>query len=318
MSQSHTSLSLPARLLCTVGPPATILITGNFSYRAGLLTPLAYSPTALLYSAWRADVKKNGATSKRADLEPLVWTYAAASTLGVVGSTILQGIVCITASKLLFTTTETRRLFWFEFQRSTVAGLDPVTLSARSQLAGSWQNWAFNAALSFGAGFVEELMKFLPIVYARHRYAKKEKKQVPPPYLDYALAAALGFGLVEAIGFIYAAVESNETGLALSVTVAERFAGSIAHGLVASLTALRAMRQDREGAGRWSWLSAIAPAVLLHGTGDMIALSASSLEGNVGWIHPTGKWLATGMVGLITGVWGLTGWLVSHEVAQMN
>lgn len=319
MSQSPTSLSLPARLLCTVGPPATILATGCFSYRAALLAPLAYSPTAWFYYKWRKDVEKNGSATTRADLEPLLWTYASASTVGILASAALQGVICVTATKFLFPSIEMRKFFWFEFQRPSLTALVPSEVAARAQLAGSWQNWAFNGVLSFlGAGLVEECLKLLPIVYARRRASRKGRSMAHPPYIDYALAAALGFSLVENIGFISAACESNESWLALAGTVSERCAGSVAHVLVASLTALRAVRQDREGGGRMSWLSVVGPAVLLHGATDMVSLSSSALDGNVGWVHPSSKGLATGMLGLIGGIWGLTGWMVSREIARVK
>jgi hypothetical protein len=53
--------------------------------------------------------------------------------------------------------------------------------------------------MSIAAGLVEETLKHLPIAYARCRYgdiAKESKTQHKNrAYIDYALSAALSFGL---------------------------------------------------------------------------------------------------------------------------
>ena len=135
---------------------------------------------------------------------------------------------------------------------------------------------------------MEEPLKYSSIVYARRRVAGEPGKRRDRAYLDYAVAGALGFGVVEAIGFIYAAVESGgETWLRLMFTLLERVAGSLVHLLVAALMALRAIRRDFYG-DQMSWCAVVGPSISLHGMYDFVALGASALEGNVGWIHPGG------------------------------
>ncbi|KAL9623495.1 MAG: hypothetical protein Q9160_002175 [Pyrenula sp. 1 TL-2023] len=317
MSQpgQNTSLSLSARLTCYLGPPATVLLTSLASPKAGLLSPLACLPTAGFYLKWREANRKD--PSKRAELEPLVWTYVVQGTLGVSVVLLAQMGICRIASSLLFESDLMRKDFWQEFGRSTISGLTPTQLSYRSQLASSWQNWVFNAALSFiAAGLFEETLKYLPIAYARRRERKAEatepNRRRSRAYLDYVLAGALSFGLNETLLTLFSACQ-NETGSKLAVTVSERLVfGCLGHLLPAVLTALRAIRRDYCG-DQLSWWSVVGPSALLHGTFDFLVFSFSALEGNVGWIHPTGLRNVTAMLGLCSGVIGTAAWLVKQE-----
>lgn len=229
---------------------------------------------------------------------------------------LVQMAICSVASTVLFIGSDDKLKddFWIEFARSSIGGLSTDDLVRRADLAASWQNWAFIGVLSFlGASLVEESLKYLLIVYARRRVAAELRKRRDRAYVDYAVAGALGFGVVEAIGFIYAAVESGgETWLRLMFTLFERVAGSIGHLLVAALMALRAMRRDYYG-DEMSWWVVVGPSIALHGMYDFVALGASALEGNVGWIHPVGRWDTVGMLGLIGGVMVVAGWLVRGE-----
>ena len=312
-----TSISLPARLLCYLGPPSTILLTTLASPRTGLLSPLAFLPSALFFKNWR-DASKSE-PSRRAKLEPLIWTFAATGTLGLTAVALGQMVVCGAASRLLFPSSELRKAFWAEFARGTIAGLTEEELTDRAALASSWQNWVFNGVLTFlAAGLIEETLKYLPITYARRQGTPEERKQRDRAYIDYALVGALSFGLVESLGFLYAACETgNERGSRLVLTVFERLvAGSLGHLLAAALTALRATRRDFCGA-KLSWWEIVGPSVLLHGTFDFVAMSFSALDGNVGWIHPVGMQSTVTMVGMVAGVIATAGLWVRREWRQV-
>ncbi|CAF9936810.1 hypothetical protein IMSHALPRED_010909 [Imshaugia aleurites] len=309
----NTSLSLSARLLCYFGPPSAIILTSIASPRTALLSPLAILPTAWLFHRWRES--NNVSPARRGELEPMIWTYAAAGTVGLTAVMLVQLFTCYAVSTLLFAPGEPRKDFWHEFRRSTAEGLTADKLTHRAKLAVSWQNWVFNSAFTFiGAGLFEEILKYLPIAYARRRGTAEQRQQRNRAYLDYALAGALSFGVMENIGFLYASCEQgHESWRKLTLTLFERMVvGALGHLLAASLTALRAIRRDYYG-DPMSWWAVVGPSVILHGTFDFVAMSASALDGNVGWIHPTGVWSTTAMFGLIGGVVATAAWQVGRE-----
>lgn len=245
----------------------------------------------------------------------MIWTYAATGTVGLAAAGVLQLAACFAASTLLFGTGQTRSDFLKELQRSTIDGLTADDLARRVQLAASWQNWVFNSAFTFGmAGLIEETLKYLPIAYARRRGSPEQRQRRNRAYIDYALAGALSFGVVENIGFLYASCEKGrEAWPRLLLTLFERMVvGSLGHLLVASLTALRAIRRDYYG-DQLSWWGVVGPSVLWHGSFNFVAMAFSALEGNVGWIHPTGVWNTTAMLGLATGVVTTAAWQVRRE-----
>ncbi|KAH8771571.1 hypothetical protein F5882DRAFT_520974 [Hyaloscypha sp. PMI_1271] len=259
----NTSLSLSARLALYLGPPSVILLTSLASPKTGLLSPLAFLPTI---SAYHACIS------------------------------LIQLGICKTISALLFSRDPAGLDdFWVEFARSGVEGLTTKELLKRAEIAWGWRNGVVNAALTFlAAGLGEEVLKYLPIAYAR-RHGRAEGRT--RAYLDYALAGALSFSLIENIGFLYAAVEKGGSwsGLALSVFERVVVAGT-GHVTMSVLTALRATRRDYYG-DRLGWWEVIGPAALYHGAFDFVCFSASSWEGNVGWIHPTGLGVTSVMFG---------------------
>jgi RsiW-degrading membrane proteinase PrsW (M82 family) len=309
----NTSLSLSARLLCYLGPPSAILLTSTVSSRTALLSPLAFLPTAWFAKKWRE--YNHIDPSCRGELEPMVWIFASAGTVGLAAAGLVQLVICKAASTILFRSIPMREAFWSEFQRSTIDGLTADQLTRRAGLAATWQNWAFNATLTFvAAGLIEETLKYLPIVYARHRGTTSERKQRSRAYIDYVLAGALSFSVVENIGFLYVSCEQgHETWPRLLLTLFERIVlGQTGHLLCASLTALRAIRRDYYG-DQLSWWGVVGPSILLHGTYNFVAMSGSALEGNVGWIHPTGVWNSLAGLGLVTGLVSTAAWQVRQE-----
>jgi RsiW-degrading membrane proteinase PrsW (M82 family) len=139
------------------------------------------------------------------------------------------------------------------------------------------------------AGLVEERLKYLPVTYARRRYEGTRKTQHRNRvYIDYAISTALSFGLLESIGFIYAArQDSCDTWPKFLLTLVERLViGQIGHLSAAALTAIRAIMRDYYG-DDLSWWGVVGPAVMFHGMLNFVAVSRSAAEGNVGWIHPS-------------------------------
>lgn len=311
-SGPNTSLSRPARLLYYIGPPSVILLTSVASPRTALLSPLTFLPTAWFLRKWRECNEKD--PSRRGDLEPMIWTYAVAGTVGITTVALVQIAVCKATSALLFRP-EMRKDFWTEFGRATVEGLTGDELKHRTGLAASWQNWVFNGVFTFvGAGFGEETLKYLLIVYARRWGTATQRGQRNRAYIDYVLAGALSFGLVESIGFLYTACEQgHETWPRLGLTLFERLVlGQLGHLSVAALTALRAIRRDYYG-DQLTWLDVVGPSALFHGTNDFIAMAASALEGNVGWIHPTGVRKTIALLGMAVGLNVTAAWQVWKE-----
>lgn len=313
----NTSLSLSARLLCYLGPPSIILLTSFASPRTALVSPVAFLPTAWFFRRWRASDYVD--PSRRGELEPMIWTYVAVGTVGLATAMSVQMVICSAVSRILFRSGEMRDHYWTEFQRSSIDGLTADELARRAELAFSWQNWVFGTIFTYlVAGLVEETLKYLPIAYARRRGTAEQRQQRNRAYVDYTMAGALSFGMLESIGFLYAACEQgHETGAKLAFTLAERMVGSIGHLLVASITALRATRRDYYG-DQMSWWAVVGPAVILHGTSDFVAMTASALEGNVGWIHPTGVRNTTVMLGLIGGLITTAAWLVRREWKMLD
>ncbi|KAL8904436.1 MAG: hypothetical protein Q9207_003265 [Kuettlingeria erythrocarpa] len=303
----NASLSLPARIVCYLGPPAVALLTCLVSPVTALISPLAFLSTAYFYREWRASNEID--SSRRAPLESLLWTYVCVGTIGLAAVLLVQTAISSATLTLLFPFSgSAKEDFRNEFSRSSTDDLSPSELAHRAALAGSWQNWVFNAVLAYIiAALVEETLKYLPIVYARRRF---NSKTASAPYLDYALAGALSFGVVETIGFLAAAAaaDSQQSWPKFALTILERVvAGALGHLLTSVLTALRAARYQG------SWWRSIGPSVLLHGTWNFVAMAASAREGNVGWVHPTGVGNTLGMLSGVVGALGLAAFLVRGE-----
>ncbi|KAF7116899.1 hypothetical protein CNMCM5793_005529 [Aspergillus hiratsukae] len=300
----NSSLSLSTRLLCYLGPPSALLLIATTSPKTALLSPLSLVPTAVFYRKWRKS--SEAAPARHAELEPLIWTFTLSGTLGLAAAAAVQMGICQAVSAVLFSSEELRREFWDEFSRTTIAGLTEAQLMRRAELASSWQNWVFNGALTYlAAGLVEEVLKYIPVIYARRRDAKRKQRR-DRSYIDYVLAGALGFSVVENIGFIYTACEGgHESWTKLLLTFVERVVlGQLGHLSVACLTALRATRRDYYGDSLGLW-GVIGPAGLFHGTYNFAVMGASALEGNVGWIHPNGLQNSVLVLGLVSGMIGM-------------
>ena len=319
---ANTSLSLSARLALYLGPPATILLISIASPVTGLLTPLAFLPAAGLYKAYATSASKD--SSRRANLEPLIWTCVLSTTVGVAAATAVQAFVGYSTATVLFGNGEARDYFVREAMRASTDGLSAQDISQRAALAWSWQTTAFNAICSFvGAAITEETLKYSPVAYCRRNLKRvdNERKIRSRAQVDYALAWGLGLGLVEAVGGIYAAVtDAQATWPSIGLTVAERVVlGVSAHLFTAALSATRSIRKDQESGYTMSkrsiatFFSIIGPSTFLHGATNFGLFSFSAWNGNLGWIHPTDTTQCIGMLGMYCTALGAAAWLTRRE-----
>lgn len=261
----NTTLSTSARLFCYLGPPSAILVTFYLSPKAALLSPVAFIPTVWGYKKWQ---EANAADpSRRADLESLVWTYALTATLGLATASIIQAGIGYGIATLLYGNGEARSFLLQEAMRPTAAGLSPEVIERRAEIASSLRYTTLYVVTLFtAAGAGEELLKVLPILYARRRGTPEQRKPRNRAYLDYAIASSLAFGVVEGLGFLYSScVNGRETGSKLALTLVERFAlGSSGHILMAVLSALRATRRDYYGETNLSWWKVLGPSIFVQ------------------------------------------------------
>lgn len=309
----NTSISLSTRLLCYLGPPSAVILIAAASPQTALLSPIAALPTALAYKKWTSLKKRD--PSHHGELEPMIWTFATATTLGFAAASLFQIAVFKATSFFLFRDRTTASLFFKEFVRNNLDGITESELAFRALYSNSWQNWVWMAVLAFvGAGLGEEVVKILPIVVAQRRGTPGERKKRNRAYIDYVLAGAFGFSVIECLGFLHVVCQEGQSNLPEAIwTLMERIPGQFGHVAVSLLSAIRATRRDYY-AERLSWLDILGPAVCLHGIADFTLFGISALAGNIGWIHPSGVWttvgILTGYVGLVSGiVWkGMNEW----------
>ncbi len=315
MSQARapTSLSMPARLLCYLGPPSVILGLAYTSPKTGLLAPLTFVPTLVAYKKWHDE--KNANPDGHAELEPLVWTFALSATAGFIGVSTLQALLGYGLSTALYGTGESRAFFLQEAMRASVAEVDPDIIARRAVIAKSLQYLVFNAVFWFSAaGLGEETLKYLPVMWDRRRGRAEERKPRRRAYVDYAIASSLAFGVIEGLGFILSYVKHEDSGNRLALNVFERLLlGSTGHVLMAVLSALRATRADYCGENEMSFWRIIAPSAFAHGLFDFGALAFSASDGNIGWIHPTGTKKTAIMLAMACSIWAGVAWKVRQE-----
>lgn len=320
--KANTSISLSARLALYLGPPATVLFISTSSPRAGLVTPLAFLPAAGLYKVYSKAISKD--PSRRANLEPLIWTVVVSATAGVAAAAAVQIATSYSFATALFGNGETRNFFVKQALLATTDDLSIDDIARRAVLATSWQNTLFNALFSFvGAGITEEMLKYSAVAYSRRclKNADDNIKRRSRASLDYALAWGLGLGLVEAIGGLYtSATDPQFTWPKLALTVFERLIlGASAHLITAALSGLRSIRRDQtspEPCSRRNLstvLSIIGPSVFLHGANNFGLFEFSAWNGNLGFIHPRNLGQNLAMLGMYLTALGTAAGLARRE-----
>lgn len=300
---SRSTISLSARLL--LGTSAIILpfVLARSSIRATTLSLFTLTPTLVFFRLSRA--KRQKSPVDRADFELMLWTYFTMASVGFCLSSLLQ-LAALMGSVHFLLDAETKHQFMTEFFRTSLEGLDTEQLKIRASISNTWQNWCINFILFFFiAGFGEETLKFMPIIYARKKYKGTST------YIDLAAAGALGYGTMESILFVRLACTTGESGwFEPSLTMLERVvSGSTGHALLSILTALRAIRRDSCGEPTNTW-RLLSPSACLHGAFNFFAVSLSTLDGNVGFIRPKGVWKHMAMYCMLAATYaGMLAWM---------
>ena len=282
-----------AYVLRWVGMPTFLAAATIGAPLTAVALPFAMLPTlGLLYQ--RQTLPKD----RQADITALTYVYFGSATLGMVAVLAGQALLLKAILKPLFG--EQADGYVAEFMRSSIKDLTPEQLAYRAKLASSWRNYAFLLAFTFiGAGGLEELLKYAPIVLLRRqRQRSGDKRPIPKEVLvQYAVTAALGFSTLENIAYSRMAVKAGERGWKLALTIFERtIAGGPGHCLTAALVAINAARLGDYRTTPSSLWSILSGPIAWHGAFDFMLFAVSSLHGNVGFIHPDNPWTVAGVL----------------------
>jgi RsiW-degrading membrane proteinase PrsW (M82 family) len=330
MSQSSTSLSILGRFLYYLGPPVILYFVYSRSPKVALATPITFIPTAVLYNKWReANITS---PSRRGELEPLLWTYVA---------TI---IVCLIISL--------PQIFML-YVLANMFSLADEEMSEFMANTSSWRKWAFLATFTFCTAATEEGIKYLSIVYARRRNRQRERSVARTEkdderrrqtrrfdgdraYIDYAIACGLGFGIFEAVGYLFG--QAHKSNIDFIRALAERLIGCVGHVTWILPTALRAIRRDfppplppsissasarendngeakRKPSRKMSWFSVIGPGVLMHWANNFTSFGTMTLM-EAGWISLAQAYSIIFLVMICLYV--MAGWVVRRECRKLN
>ncbi|WFD19645.1 hypothetical protein MCAP1_001881 [Malassezia caprae] len=315
VAAANAATSMTAKMAVALVPVITSVVVGLGSPKAATLMPLAFLPTVALYCWW---VRANRTSPEnRGELEPLIWTYLIVG----IGGTLALSVAQLSTYFVLVSLTMGPRAseYWTEFLRGTVEGLSKEQRQRRFEMASSWQHWVLMFLFSYVmAGGFEELLKYMPVLYARRRVQRQQTLR-GGAYIDYALAGAMSIVTVECIGYISDTCASGIQGwVEPIVTLAQRLvAGTLGHVLASLLTSLRAVRSDFYGPPM-TWIRIIAPAVVLHGTANLAVFVSCTMQGHVGWVHPTEMISIVGLYGNYFCVVGLVGLMVWREYKTLK
>ncbi len=186
-----------AKGLRWIGMPAFMGLTTLGAPLVAVALPFIMLPTlGVLYK--RHTLPQN----RQADLNAVTYIYFG-SIFGIAAVLLGQGLLTYAITKPLFG--NQAGVYITELLRNTVKDLTPEQIALRAQLASSWQHWVFLVAMTYGmAGGIEELLKYAPIAYLRrrrqHRPSADERAIPKEVYLQYAVAAALGFSTIGKYG----------------------------------------------------------------------------------------------------------------------
>ncbi|KAK6842105.1 hypothetical protein PG990_005907 [Apiospora arundinis] len=296
-------------------------------------------------------------THNRGRPSSILGTMLFAGTFGLAAMSLFQLLSMRALLSLLFGGPEPAEAYVREFLRSAGgrahldATLSAPEAAARAAMARDWRYCGLFCPF-FGvvaAGLPEEVLKYLPAATVRWWRARKaartaalkeEKKtddgkekeeegktevvMSPLEFVNYTVAAGIGFAIFENLGVIWAGVEGGSSVPELVWLLAERtFSALPGHVLCAALSGIAdsSIRRRRRraaaakagknsgvggllGGGVVNMLSAILPSVLYHGVFDSALLGVSALDGHPGWVRPASPWVLAGTYGLVLAMQG--------------
>ncbi|KAK5128572.1 hypothetical protein LTR85_003243 [Meristemomyces frigidus] len=278
-------LGLIAKGFLWLGMPATTAYIAKASPTTASLLPVILLPTF-----WSVYKRRSMPLEHREMLESLAYIFWTVGTIGVFAVIVMQSLGSYGLARVLFGSRKVTSAYMREFGVTTIHGMGAEDISKRAQMAWRWEYFALLASFTYMlAGGLEELLKYAPIVYMRPRVPASTPKVIRAKlYLQYALAAALGFSTLENVGFTMAALKSGERAPGTAVTVAERVTLSApGHMLCAAMLAINAVDEEGSERGARSLWRTLGTSVLYHGRFHFMLFAISAWNGNVGWIHPT-------------------------------
>jgi RsiW-degrading membrane proteinase PrsW (M82 family) len=274
-------------------PVVTVPITGFLWYNSGQKKPEDRVPASFLLKTW-----------------------ALSGLFGPAIAAPVQLALGYPVAKLLFGQEMERYFLEMGRSENEVKGLDPQTLAARREMAFSLPNLAGNLFMSTVAPLVEEVLKYA-VLRIVGRYFP-EKAQTKRNYVLIAMAAGLGFAVVENLAFIQHAMGS-ETPAQLALTIIERgVVGTCGHLLTAAMTGCNFAENTGAKSQKRSMWTTIKESLLYHGLGNLGLFTISTLYGNVGWIHPRTPVGIAAVVVCVASVNGLAAWRVSRELGKLD
>jgi len=183
-----TSISLSVWVFYYLGPlPISTSCSPFYTMPCSLLqTFLQFTcenAEHLIRSIWR-----------RAELKPLICTYATTSTFGFAADMLAQITTRKAELRLVLGSNELpNRYFWAEFSTNPASSFWVDKRARRAELI-SWKYRVFKGIFYFLVdGIIEETTKYLPILYARRCGIAQQRQQRNRAYIDYGLAGTLSF-----------------------------------------------------------------------------------------------------------------------------
>jgi hypothetical protein len=254
----------------------------------------------------------NGSRSGGTDPATLVSTFIFTGTVGMAMAISLQGIVAYLAAWLLFGSEYKAYMAEFAKGENDIDGAEHI--AKRFEMSRSWRYRVFLLCFAFVmAGLLEEGMKYGAIVGAR-RYGRVVNEH---DYIAVGITSALGFAVVELIGFVYAAHKQKETLTRFVMTILERIIfGLPTHAMMTTLVAINVIRRDVRHEPMTLW-QVLQEPVLYHGCTNTVLVGFSAYNGNVGWIHPRGLTMYI-MLALAVGYFVFLGNVVKHRLEQYD
>ncbi|KAK4541202.1 hypothetical protein LTR36_008276 [Oleoguttula mirabilis] len=202
MEASVKGLGSLATSFLWLGMPVTTAYIAITSPTTASLLPVIMLPTI-----WSPYKRRCLPLEHRAKLETLAYNFWTVGSLGIFGVIVLQSLGSSGIARLLFGSAREAKAYMQGFSA-------PKWLRDGS-------TFALLAIFTYvKAGGLEELLKYAPIAYMRRKVSKSGSRIVVAKlYIQYALAAALGFSTLENVGMTMGALKSGEGAVKTALAV---------------------------------------------------------------------------------------------------